>query len=88
MAWRIEFIRSASKDLSRIDRTWQRRILDFLQTEVAPLEDPRSRGKALSGPLAGYWRYRVGDYRVICEIEDDQVRVLVVWVAHRSRVYD
>ena len=55
---------------------------------IAPLADPRSAGKPLSGPLGGYWRYRVGDYRVICSIDDDVVRIFVVRLGHRSEVYD
>lgn len=62
------------------------RILRELE-EVAALDDPRSRGKGLSGNLAGLWRYRVGDYRVVCELDDGVMVVLVVDVAHRSTVY-
>ena len=62
------------------------RVFDELD-EIAKLEDPRSRGKALTGNLAGVWRYRVGDYRILCDINDGRLVILVVDVAHRREVY-
>ena len=64
-----------------------RRILDYMDGRIARLENPRSIGKALTGPLGDLWRYRVGDYRVICDIQDDIFRVLVVQVGNRRDVY-
>jgi mRNA interferase RelE/StbE len=64
-----------------------RRILDFMDERVAILEDPRSKGKALVGPMGGLWRYRVGDFRVICDIQDKDVCVLVVKIGNRRDVY-
>ncbi len=88
MAWRIEFHPQAEKELSRLDREIARRILRFLRERVAPLEDPRSLGEALKGPELGrFWKYRVGDYRLICHIQDQQVTILVVGVGHRRDVY-
>lgn len=72
--------------MRKLDRHVARRIRDYL-AEVASLEDPRSRGKALTGNFAGFWRYRVGDYRVICHIESDILLVLVVDVGHRKEIY-
>lgn len=72
--------------MRKMDKQAARRIRDEL-AEVAELEDPRSRGKALVGNLAGLWRYRVGDYRIVCDIEDDVLVVLVVDIAHRREVY-
>lgn len=86
MAWTIRVSDKAVRDLRKLDRQVARRIRDEL-SEIAGLDDPRSRGKALVGNLAGLWRYRVGDYRVICDIEDEVLVVLVVGVAHRSEVY-
>ena len=86
MAWRIEFTRNADKAMRKLDKVIAARVFDELD-EIAKLEDPRSRGKALVGNLAGLWRYRVGDYRIICDIEDDVLVVLVVDVAHRGSVY-
>ena len=72
--------------LRKMDKQTARRIRNEL-VEIAKLEDPRSRGKALTGNLAGLWRYRVGDYRIICDIEDGVLLILVVDVAHRCEVY-
>jgi len=87
LAWRIEYADTARNQFRKLDKAVARRILDFMDDRVAPLEDPRAVGKALVGPLGGLWCYRVGNYRVICEIQDDRVRVLVVRVGERSRVY-
>jgi len=70
-----------------LDRQIARRILDYLDDKIASLDNPRSRGKALSGPLGELWRYRVGDYRVICEIQDNVMRILVVEAGHRRQIY-
>lgn len=86
LAWAIEVSERAVRALRKLDRQAARRIRDEL-AEIAELEDPRGRGKALVGNLAGLWRYRVGDYRIICDIEDDALVVLVVDVAHRREVY-
>ena len=87
MNWRVEFDASALKDLRKIDRTWRDRILSYLD-KVGTLNEPRSRGRALSGDLAGLWRYRVGDYRVICEIRDDTLVIRAIKISHRRDVYD
>ncbi len=88
MAWTIRLLRAAEKDLSRIDRVWQRRILAYLESDVATAADPRERGKPLTGPLSGFWRYRVGDYRIVCELDHGVKVVMVIRVAHRRDVYD
>ena len=87
MAWRIELTASAEKSLSKLDRTAAKRITTFLRERVASADDPRSSGKALAGQLAGLWRYRVGDYRVICQIEDGKLLILVVTIGHRGDIY-
>lgn len=86
MAWRIRFTKEADESLRKLDRQVSARILDELE-EVSKLDDPRSRGKALVGNMAGLWRYRVGDYRIVCDIEDGVLLILVVDVAHRREVY-
>jgi len=85
MAWKIEFARSAEKELSKIESQATRRILRFLKERVA--NDPRSVGEPLKGELSEFWRYRVGDYRLYATIQDEQVTVLVVKVGHRREVY-
>ena len=87
MAWRIELTRTAVKDLKRIDRKQAERILEFLK-KLSESENPRQRGTPLKGYLGELWRYRVGDYRVICNIEDEKGRILVLRVGHRKNVYN
>ena len=88
MAWRIEFHPRAEKELAKIDRETARRIVRFLRDRVATLEDPRSLGEALKGPEIGrFWKYRVGDYRLICDIQNARITILVVRVGHRRDVY-
>jgi mRNA interferase RelE/StbE len=88
MAWSIEFSPSAHKGLRSLDATVVRRILKFLNERIGPLDDPRCIGEALKGSELGeFWKYRVGDYRIICAIEDAEVRVLVVRIGNRREVY-
>lgn len=86
MGWTIEVSEKAVRSLRKMDKQTVRRIRSELE-EIAALEDPRGRGKALTGNLAGLWRYRVGDYRIVCDIEDGVLVILVVDVAHRREVY-
>jgi mRNA interferase RelE/StbE len=88
MAWNVEFSETADRELRKLDRQHTKRILKILQQRVARLDDPRSIGKALQGARLGeFWKYRVGDYRLICKIEDDRLVVLVLRVGHRREVY-
>lgn len=87
MAWTIEFVPAAAKELKALDRTVAARIVRTLEQRVAKSDDPRALGAALAGEHAGYWRWRIGDYRVVARIEDERVTVLVVRVAHRREVY-
>jgi mRNA interferase RelE/StbE len=87
LAWTIEYAESAARQLARLDRQAAKRIISFMRQRVASAADPRSLGSALSGPLGALWRYRVGDYRVICDIQDARLRVLVVRVGNRRDVY-
>lgn len=87
MAWTIEFLPDAVKELKKLDRSVARRIITTLEERIATLDDPRTLGSALTGDHAGYWRWRVGDYRVVARIEDERVVIIVVRVAHRRQVY-
>ncbi|KJS08038.1 MAG: toxin RelE [Gammaproteobacteria bacterium BRH_c0] len=87
MAWTIDYAETAKKELRKLDKQTARRIVDFMDERIAGLENPRSTGKALTGPLGGLWRYGVGDCRVICDIQDGALRVLVVRVGNRRDVY-
>ncbi len=87
MTWKVEWDDRARRELRRLDRQAQREILRYLRERIATEEDPRRFGKPLLREMQGLWRYRVGDCRVICGIEDDRVVVLVVRVGHRGQVY-
>jgi mRNA interferase RelE/StbE len=87
LAWTIEYADTAKGQLRKLDKQTARRILDFMDERIAGLENPRSTGKALTGPQGGFWRYRVGDCRVICEIQDSALCVLVVLVGNRREIY-
>ena len=88
MAYNVELSESAERELSKLDTSQAKRILKFLHQRVAKLDDPRSIGEALHGSRLGeFWKYRVGDYRLICKIEDDRLIVLVLRVGHRKEIY-
>ncbi|THV22915.1 type II toxin-antitoxin system RelE family toxin [Peteryoungia ipomoeae] len=88
MAWRIEFERSAERELDKLGPEAIRRILNFLHKRIAPLEDPRSIGEALKGAELGvFWKYRVGDYRIIADIRDREVVIMVIRIGNRRDVY-
>jgi mRNA interferase RelE/StbE len=88
MTWRIEFDPAAAKELGKLGREPAQRILKFLSERLAKLDDPRSIGEALKGSrLAAFWKYRVGDYRIIADIEDGALTILVVRIGNRREVY-
>ena len=87
MAWKIEFKKDAEKELGRIDRQQAKRILRYLYERIATEKDPRRFGDGLKSNLAGLWKYRIGNYRVICEIQDTAITVLVVRIGHRREIY-
>lgn len=86
-AWKIEFTPKARRQLKKLDRAVSRRIVDGLARIRGPDGDPRAFGKALGGDWTGFWRYRIGDYRAICRIEDAVVTVVVIEVGHRREIY-
>ena len=87
MTWTVEWDDRARRELRRLDRPIQKAILQYFRKRIATKEDPRRFGKSLTRELQGLWRYRVGDYRMVCQIEDDRLVVLIVTVAHRKSVY-
>lgn len=88
MAWRIEFDPRAAQELASCDRQIARRIVKFLRERIARLDNPRSIGEALRGPVLGrFWKYRVGNYRLICDIRDREIVVVVIRVGHRRKIY-
>lgn len=88
MAWQIEFDPDALKDLRKLDTPIQIRLVGFLRTRVSSLTNPRDIGEALSGQrLGSYWKYRVGDWRIICDIQDQKILVRVLRIGNRREVY-
>ena len=87
MAWKVEYDEGAVKDLKKLDRQVQREILDYLDKRIARAGDPRTFGKPLRHTKFGLWRYRLRDYRIICQLQDAKLIVLVVAIGHRSTVY-
>lgn len=86
MSWQVSLSPDAAKWLRKADPQVARRIRDVLRV-VETLDEPRSRGKALTGNLAGLWRYRVGDYRIICDIRDDELVIIALEIGKRDSVY-
>jgi mRNA interferase RelE/StbE len=87
MAWKIEFDPAALKELKKLDKSIEKRILEFLRERVEKLDDPRHVGSRLQGTLSGLWKYRVGDCRLICSLENDRLVVLVLRIGHRCELY-
>jgi mRNA interferase RelE/StbE len=87
MAWTFEFTPNAQKQLDDLDKTISRRILKFLYERVGQLENPRQIGDRLQGTLSKFWKYRVGDYRIICSMEDKKLVVVVLRIGHRREIY-
>ena len=87
MAWRVEISDTARRALKKLGKQAQKEILDYLKQRIETAENPQRFGSPLRRSLAGLWRYRIGDYRVICEIRQSEVVVLVLRVGHRSKVY-
>lgn len=88
MSWVCKFDRRALRELKKLDPQHKQRIVDYLEERIGTDSDPRRFGKALKADLAGLWRYRVGDYRIICRIVDQELIVLVLAVGHRRTVYE
>jgi len=87
LGWTVSVSDIAERQLRKLDRPIQRRILDWLDDRIEGCKNPRHFGEPLKGDLAGLWRYRVGDYRILCDIRDQEVVVLVLSVGHRRRIY-
>lgn len=88
MVWRIEFDPDAARELKKLNRPVQIHILDFLKTRIAPLDNPRQLGETLAGAkLGNYWKYRVGDWRMVCDLQDQRILVRVLRVANWGEVY-
>ena len=87
MSWIVKFNNIAEKQLKKLDRSVQRRILDYLDERIQGCKNPRHFGESLKGNKSGLWRYRVGDYRIICRFIEDEVVVVVLSLGHRKEIY-
>jgi mRNA interferase RelE/StbE len=88
LAWQIEFSPEANKSLMSLGSSAEKQIAKFMRNRISNLNDPRSIGEPMKGSrFAGLWRYRSGDYRVLCEIQDEKITILVVLVGHRQKIY-
>ena len=87
MAWRVEFSPAADKVFGKLDRQQQRRIQKFIDTRLRTAGDPRGLGEGYTGPLKGFWKYRIGDYRLVCDIQEQTKTILVVAIGDRKEVY-
>ena len=87
MSWTVKLNDVAEKQLKKLDNPIQRRLVDYLDQRIENCKNPRHFGEPLKGNMLGFWRYRVGDYRIICEILDEELVVLTIAFAHRREVY-
>ena len=87
MAWTVRISNIAERQLRKLDPPVQKRILDWLDDRIEGCKNPRHFGEQLKGDYAGLWRYRVGDYRILCEIQDEKIVVLVLTIGHRRQIY-
>lgn len=87
MVWRVRYSETAKKFLKKLNPKVGQVILEYMSRRIAVLDDPKTAGRALRGELGGFWRYRVGDYRVICELKDSELVILALVIGHRSNVY-
>lgn len=87
MAWLIKIDDAAKKELAKLDKSLAKRITSFLHTRVAVLDNPRSIGEPIKSSQGELWRYRAGDYRIVCEIHDREICILVVRIGRRDKIY-
>ena len=88
MTYHVEFSKAALKELKKMDRYNASMILGWIRKNLEGCEDPRRQGKGLTANLSGQWRYRVGDYRLLAEIQDDKIVILILHIGHRSDIYN
>lgn len=88
MVWTIKFTEVAQKQLSKLNKTISKKIIAYLKDRISKLDDPKNSGKALLHEKSGLWRYRMGDYRIICKIIESELTILVIQIGHRKNIYD
>jgi len=87
MSYKVEYSKTAQKQIKKLDNYTQVMLMNWITKNLVNCDNPRSHGKSLKGNLEGQWRYRVGDYRILCDIEDDKLIILVINVGHRRGIY-
>jgi len=87
LAWMISFDSDVERDLKKLDKNTQKKVIDYLKKRIAKSENPRKHGKPLKGKLSGIWRYRLGDYRILCKIREQEALILVLRIGHRKNIY-
>lgn len=87
MKYKVVYEKKAIKSLSKIDKRQQAIILAWIEKNLVDTEDPKKHGKALKGNLKEYWRYRIGNYRILADINDDQIQIIVFNIGHRKEIY-
>lgn len=87
MGWTVEIGEFAESQLMKLDRPVRERILNYLNDRIEGCKDPRHFGEALKGDKLGLWRYRVGDFRIICQLQQERLVILAIAIGHRSKIY-
>jgi mRNA interferase RelE/StbE len=87
LKWKIELSDNAISNLKTLDKIIQKRIIKFIKVRLETHENPRRIGSSLKGKLSGLWKYRIGDYRLICKIDDSIIEILVIHIGHRKNIY-
>lgn len=88
MTYHVEYLKSVQKTLEKMDKYTKRILFEWIDKNLEGCTDPRAHGKPLSANRAGQWRYRIGDYRIIADIQDGKLVILVIAVGHRREIYD
>lgn len=86
--WRVEYSKKAQKQIKKLDKTIQRLLIAWIEKHLEGTDNPRRQGKGLTGERAREWRYRIGNYRIICDIQDSRMIILALEVGHRKNIYD
>ncbi len=87
MSWRVETTTRFDREFRKLDRYTQKMVKGWIEKNLVNCTDPRGHGKGLTADRSGQWRYRIGDYRLICVIEDDRLVILALTIGHRSEIY-
>jgi len=87
MNYKVVYEKKAIKSLSKIDKSQQKMIYAWIEKNLVGIDDPKKHGKALKGNLKEYWRYRVGNYRILADIKDEEIKIIIINIGHRKDIY-